>query len=212
MRYWFDTEFVERGSEYPIKLVSIGIVAEDGREYYAQAYDGISAAIHHDWVRENVIPHLAHMKLTTIRPPSMRRVKGTEVRDGGEYHLETCGHDDVKLHPDCPWRSLDMLASDLTAFCDPEQYGKPEIWAYYADYDWVVLCQIFGRMIDLPKGWPMYCRDIKQLAAMLGNPKLPEQGKGEHHALADARWNKEAHSFLIGYGQAAGFPETMLAA
>jgi hypothetical protein len=53
----------------------------------------------------------------------------------------------------------------------------------YADYDWVVLCQLFGAMVDLPKGWPMYCRDIKQWADELGNPQLPEQGKGEHHAL-----------------------------
>lgn len=73
---------------------------------------------------------------------------------------------------------------------------KPEFWAYYADYDWVVLCQLFGKMIDLPKGWPMYCRDIKQLCDSLGNPRLPEQGKGEHHALADARWNKQAYEFL----------------
>lgn len=74
---------------------------------------------------------------------------------------------------------------------------KPEFWGYYADYDWVVLCQLFGTMMDLPKGWPMYCRDIKQLCDSLGNPRLPEQGKGEHHALADARWNRLAYEFLI---------------
>ena len=73
---------------------------------------------------------------------------------------------------------------------------KPEFWGYYADYDWVVLCQLFGTMMDLPKGWPMYCRDIKQWCDALGNPKLPEQGKGEHHALADAKWNRRAFEFL----------------
>jgi hypothetical protein len=75
--------------------------------------------------------------------------------------------------------------------------AKPEFWAYYADYDWVVLCQLFGTMMDLPKGWPMYCRDVKQLCDMLGNPKLPTQGKGEHHALADAKWTKDAWHFLF---------------
>ena len=39
---------------------------------------------------------------------------------------------------------------------------KPEFYAYYADYDWVVFCWLFGKMIDLPKGFPMYCRDLKQ--------------------------------------------------
>lgn len=38
-----------------------------------------------------------------------------------------------------------------------------EFYAYYADYDWVVFCWLFGRMIDLPKGFPMYCRDLKQM-------------------------------------------------
>ena len=33
MRYFYDTEFIEDGST--IELVSIGIVAEDGREFYA---------------------------------------------------------------------------------------------------------------------------------------------------------------------------------
>lgn len=86
-----------------------------------------------------------------------------------------------------------VIASDLIAI-----FGeKPEIWAYYADYDWVALCQLFGTMMDLPKGWPMYCRDVKQLCDDLGNPKLPKQDTTEHHALADARWTRDAHHYLI---------------
>jgi hypothetical protein len=33
MKYWMDTEFIER--PYTIDLISIGLVAEDGREFYA---------------------------------------------------------------------------------------------------------------------------------------------------------------------------------
>lgn len=72
----------------------------------------------------------------------------------------------------------------------------PEFWGYYADYDWVGLCQLYGRMIDLPRGWPMYCRDVKQLCDSLGNPKLPEQVGSAHHALNDALWTREAWNFL----------------
>jgi len=76
--------------------------------------------------------------------------------------------------------------------------AHPEFWAYYADYDWVVMCQLFGSMMDLPKTWPMFCLDVKQLAWMLGNPKLPEQAEAdEHHALNDARWTKQAWEFLM---------------
>jgi hypothetical protein len=72
----------------------------------------------------------------------------------------------------------------------------PEFWAYYGDYDWVVLCQLFGRMIDLPSGWPMFAMDIKQRAVDLGNPKLPEQSSTAHNALNDARWGLEALNWL----------------
>lgn len=155
MRFWLDTEFLEDGKT--IDLISIGVVAEDGRTFYAQQIqsDDFNARLT-PWLRENVLPHL-----TADR-----------------------------------WLTRDEIRAQLLDFCDPDKYGKPEFWGYYADYDWVVLCQLFGRMIDLPKGWPMYCRDIKQLCDELGNPKLPEQGKGEHHALADAQWNKVAWEFL----------------
>jgi len=73
---------------------------------------------------------------------------------------------------------------------------KPEFWAYYADYDWVALCQLYGTMMDLPEGWPMYCRDLKQWCDDLGNPELPNQPENEHHALADARWTMSAWRFL----------------
>lgn len=76
-------------------------------------------------------------------------------------------------------------------------HDNPEVWAYYADYDWVALCWLMGTMMDLPKGWPMYCRDIKQLCADKGNLELPQQSEGEHNALDDAKWNREAYEFLM---------------
>lgn len=79
----------------------------------------------------------------------------------------------------------------------------PEIWAYYADYDWVALCQLFGTMMDLPKGWPMYCRDIKQLCDSLGNPKLPPLQGTEHNALNDAVWARQAYNFLTAFQSTA---------
>ncbi len=66
----------------------------------------------------------------------------------------------------------------------------PEFWAYYADYDWVALCQLYGTMMDLPEGWPMFCLDIKQVAYLAGDFKLPQMDSGEHDALEDARWNR----------------------
>jgi len=90
-----------------------------------------------------------------------------------------------------------------------------EFYAYYADYDWVAFCWLFGKMIDLPKGFPMYCNDLKQMLDEIqlrrfgnalstdGNlmnnikklPGYPEQNN-EHSALVDARWNKKLYEFL----------------
>lgn len=151
MKIWFDTEFIEDGKT--IDLISIGLVREDGAEYYAET-DQFVPGKASQWVKDNVIAHL--QRGDAIRP-------------------------------------RDVIAREIMEFAGE----KPEFWGYYADYDWVVLCWLYGTMMWLPDGWPMYCRDIKQLCDSLGNPKLPEQGKGEHHALADARWNRAAHEFLL---------------
>ncbi len=97
------------------------------------------------------------------------------------------------------------LMYQLREFCGP----RPEFWAYYADYDWVALCQLFGRMIDLPRGWPMYCRDVKQLCDSLGNPRLPKQSSAEHNALNDAIWTRAAWQFL--HNSAARVPAPFVA-
>ena len=157
MKYWLDTEFMESGSLFPITLLSIGIVAEDGRELYAINKEA-DYTLANDWVKQNVIPHLRH------------------------------GEGKRLLHVG--------IAHEVLAFIKAGG-SKPEFWGYYADYDWVVFCQLFGAMIDLPKGWPMYCRDIKQLCDSIGNPSLPEQESTEHNALHDARWNKIAYEFLV---------------
>jgi len=40
---------------------------------------------------------------------------------------------------------------------------KPDFYGYYSDYDWVLFCSLFGTMMHLPKGFPRYCRDLKQM-------------------------------------------------
>jgi hypothetical protein len=92
-----------------------------------------------------------------------------------------------------------QLASSVYDFVSA--YGpKPEFWGYFADYDWVVFCQLFGRMIDLPKGWPMYCRDLKQLADERGirRETFPAHDGPQHNALADAQWSLKLYRHILG--------------
>lgn len=62
MRFWFDTEFYEDGKK--IQLISIGVVAEDGRTYYAETVHASLAACSSDWLRKNVAPHLKSGRIT----------------------------------------------------------------------------------------------------------------------------------------------------
>lgn len=206
MKYFLDTEFIESGPNEPVYLISIGIVCEDGREFYAEL-NGVDLSKANDWVKENVIPHLWSQQIDKSKANEWSKAGST----GGLLYRADIA------------RELKYFVGD-----DP----NPEFWAYYADYDWVVFCQIFGTMMDLPKGYvkrihcdlipddenrlplqgfmhpheyervgkfPMFCNDIKQLCNMLGNPTLPEQKGTEHNALEDAKWNFDAYLFLLNY-------------
>lgn len=86
-------------------------------------------------------------------------------------------------------RTRKELAAEILAFAG----DRPEFWGYYADYDWVLLCQLFGTMDELPEGWPMFCRDFVQLIEPLSFQlqKLPEHQA--HNALLDAKWLRGEH-------------------
>ena len=177
MRYWYDTEFLEDGRT--IELISIGIVAEDGREYYAVNYNAPWDRIEQNaWLVANVVPSL---------PP-----------------IAPAYHDSTDLPTDRLGVNLDHSTVKARSFIAREvrrfltQYGGTvELWGYYSSYDHVVLAQLFGRMIDLPPGIPMWTNDVQQVAAaaLLDN-RLPQQTGTAHNALDDARWTRDAWTFL----------------
>jgi hypothetical protein len=89
------------------------------------------------------------------------------------------------------------IKNDILAFIGDD---TPRFWGYFADYDWVVFCWLFGAMIDLPKHWPMFCLDLKQELNRLKIPKealTPPDPAFEHHALADAQWTMRVHRTLL---------------
>lgn len=164
MRIYYDTEFIEDGQV--IDLVSIGMVAEDGREFYAVSSEFDQRKLLKDpWLRENVWP-----SLPTTEPK--------QYRDGLPPH----GQLDLD-HPAV--RSRAQIAQAVAEII--RATPGVELWAWYGGHDHVALCQLWGRMVDLPAGVPKFTNDLRQEVARLGNPPLPEQAEGRHHALADAR-------------------------
>ena len=177
MRYFYDTEFLERGPEHPISFISIGVVAEDGREFYAIDWDAPLAAIRrHDWLMENVVPYLPLRKVASEH-------QGTLLA----WDLQ---------HADWPRvMTRGEIAAELLRFLTADTEG-PELWGWYSAYDHVALAQLWGTMVDLPPQVPMWTNDLRQEAARVGNPRVPFTPDGEHNALADARWNREVAEWL----------------
>lgn len=167
MKIFYDTEFHEDGTT--IDLISIGMAAESGHELYLINADADwDRIMRHQWLRENVLPSLP------IRWPFGRR------------HPYVWHWDDE--HPDRDRLIRRAVIADRVRdfiLATPE----PQLWAWYGAYDHVALAWLYGPMIELPVGIPMWTNDLRQEAQRLGDPQLPEQPDGVHNALADARHN-----------------------
>ena len=255
MKYFIDTEFLEgkQKESFPISLfrketpntidlISIGIVAEDGREYYAISKDfNLKEAWNrYDLVQEsgdmrNMFPNgrkLYWLRENVLKPIYYQFIdKDIDFHDYDRFFT----YDTLKNLIDKKGKTNKEIAKEIKLFCLQEsifvekhicaplfkttyETGTPEFYAYYADYDWVVFCWLFGKMIDLPKGFPMYCRDLKQMLDDKADKLLPEtvwQTKRQvlehfkimthfpkqdpsksHNAIDDARWNKQLFEFL----------------
>jgi hypothetical protein len=164
MKVFYDTEFIDDGRT--IDLISIGMVAEDGREYYAVSSEFDVDALHaNKWLVDNVWPHL----------PLIDR------SDDEYYGCLNTDHPAVKPRAEIAAEALEFLLTD----------GYPELWAWYAAYDHVALAQLWGPMVTMPVGLPMYTHDLKQEFDRQDATSQPIQVGDEHHALADARWSHQ---------------------
>lgn len=182
MRYFIDCEFIE-GFDKPwfkkprhfIDLISIGIVAEDGREYYAvsKEYDFNKAD---NWVKQNVITPIY-------------KAQSPEIKQNFSH----------KRFHKVVGKSLVIIKKELIEFIGKD---RPDFWGYYSSYDWVLFCSLFGRMVDLPGNFPMFCKDIHQLRLESGlsdiwkSANAPEP-QDEHNALIDARWNRDLYYKIL---------------
>lgn len=274
MKYFIDTEFLEgpQKERFPISLfrkntpptidlISIGIVAEDGREYYAISKDfnlkeawnrfdlvkqsGDMRNVYPEgkkvyWLRENVLRPIFDELFSKSLQNDNNFVKNNffTAYSGFSYgHLKALinyygqtnkkiaeeieNFTQVAVTKECKNGSLIIGATeDMQPIQANFVWDKPEFYAYYADYDWVVFCWLFGKMMDLPSNFPMYCKDLKQMIdnncafwkgqGELGigpkdmtheilkeHPHYPKQDSSKsHNAIEDARWNKKLYEFL----------------
>jgi hypothetical protein len=126
VKYWIDTEFIAR--PYSIDLISIGLVAEDGREFYAESSE-VDWSKANPWTLENVRPQLDGKGISRIEI-------GYGVREftGGDHQPVFWGY-----FPSYDWAafvwlfgSLDELPFHYPQLClDIKQWaielGDPEL-------------------------------------------------------------------------------------
>jgi hypothetical protein len=184
-RYFYDCEFLEDGRT--IELISIGIVADDGREYYAVNSEAPMERIRaNDWLMRNVVDSL---------PIRYRR------------SLETYLAHPVNSYPKPSTTFVDLdetatvvrprrvIANEVRDFLLAEG-ADLELWANYAATDFVALYQLFGPLMSLPEGIPMFTHDFQQALRRAGNPPMPQQAAGLHNALSDARHLRDCFQAL----------------
>src|SRR5579885_769187 len=142
MRYFYDTEFIDDGER--IDLISIGIVAEDGRELYLQSCE-FNPKKASEWVRENVFPNLVLCPHTFGKEYDSGEMAADYIGATLRRHKQGQCLDQVYgLRHRCPYRTRAQMKQEILSFMDVERHGKPELWAYYADYDHVAFCHLFG--------------------------------------------------------------------
>lgn len=132
MRFFLDTEFTERGNQFPVTLISVGLVHESGNSFYA-----VSSDFHeedcNDWVKANVLPHLGDAMRISV-PEIGRRVydwvTGLSGAEKPVFWGYYCDYDWVVFAQmygtmvDLP-KKWPMMCCDIKQLCD--SLGNPEL-------------------------------------------------------------------------------------
>ena len=132
MKIFFDTEFT--GLHKDTTLISIGLVDENGRTFYAEflGYDGNQID---DWIRDNVITNLKYK--TCI----------TNWNNEDFEHFECVGYTYFIKQWLEKWLSI---------------YNDVQLVSDCSHYDMVLFIDIFGGAFDIPKQVNPACHDINQ--------------------------------------------------
>lgn len=182
MLVFFDTEFT--GLQQDTTLLSIGLVSEDGKQFYAEFTDYDKTQID-DWLEQNVIK-----KLIRKRAPEF------DFYTPEWYHLGT---------------TLEIRDKLKEWFA---QFDSVELVSDVCHYDMVLLIDLFGTAWDLPKHICPACHDINQDIAwfygiglnqafdvsrvkMLSDNHLVVHAD-EHNALSDAHNIKSLYLLMNG--------------
>lgn len=156
-------------------LVSIGLTDDEGVDYYAVNADmDIDAVLAVPWMVNNVWPFLPRI---------------TPNVDGHRGFLD---FDALSVLP------LEDIRRDITVYFNDTQASETRLYAYYGGQDICRLHSLWDNDWEaMPDQIPRWFTELEALIVDAGRPPLPAQDGGEHHALADARYNRTLHDAVL---------------
>ena len=177
-KIFFDTEF--SGLHQKTTLISIGLISECGKTFYAELTDYDKSQID-DWLQENVIDNL---RLTE--------------KDHGLKSDSLNGIDSkfIGSHTEVAHALRFWLIN----------FAEIEMWSDCLSYDWVLFNQLFGHAFNIPKNVYYIPFDICTLFHVKGiDPDVNreefsnmKEGSQKHNALWDAKVIRECFVKLQG--------------
>lgn len=172
MNIYFDTEFT--GLHKDTSLISIGLIADDGRTFYAEFTDYKKEQVN-DWIKENVINNLTNPPLNVSGNDwTMTGIKPL-VRTAILQWLEKYSHEEITLISDvCHYDMVVFIDLFGSAFDLPKNICPAchDINQDIANYYNISLAKAFDT-------------NREELLENLGG-KIPEDVK-KHNSLFDAK-------------------------
>ena len=170
MNYFIDTEFTCLPWDNDPELISIAVVDENDREYFACLND-FSAESVSPFVKENVLSYLPD-----VSERKKREVVSNEIHRFLSYN-----------HPTRIW-CLFPTASELIEW-GFKASEIDSVMERYGDIDLRFLKELLGFRYSTE--WPERGSDLVPLVDYLKEKGDLPDNEEIHNALADARWNKK---------------------
>lgn len=186
MKIFFDTEFT--GLHKDTTLISIGLIDENGRTFYAEFSDYYECQCD-EWIRENVLTHLKWSK------------------EGQVENFVNINNDNWEAYGNKDY--IKIVLNDWLS-----QYDTVELVSDVCHYDMVLFISIFGDAFSIPKNVNPACHDINQDIAkyyniteteafdlsrediLSDNRYIVDDEIMKHNALYDAKVIKEIYNII----------------
>ncbi len=186
MKIFLDTEFT--GLHKNTTLISLGMVAENGRTFYAEFNDYDNTQLDH-WLTNNVIAKLKYNDRDSFVSMSY----------------------DLSIKGECESIEVKGSTSSIKELLEKwlVSFGDVEIWSDCLAYDWVLFCDVFDHAFNIPKNvfyipfdicTLMYVKnvnpDVNREIFGLNGRDVPDNAS-KHNALWDAEIIKLCYERMV---------------